>query len=113
LVRDRGEHAELRRTERRACGENDGSLPDVFSAPADVLLRVAWIVDPSGAVGRLLGVFLTDDGVGALRQRRAGEDPDRLRRSDGRAGQLAGRHALDGAGLRGAALAQVLTARAL
>src|SRR5205809_366887 len=95
VVGNRGQHAELRGTERRAGGQHDRALANVLATAPDVLFRVARIADRDMGLGRLRGVFLTDHGVGALREGRAGEDAGRLRLTNRLAGKLAGGDGLD------------------
>src|SRR6266545_1774317 len=119
IVCNRGQHAELRRTEDRAGGQHDRALANVLATAPDVLLRVARVADrdsphPPGPLsvperGSFIRILLTDHGVGALRERRAGEDTGRLRLTNRLARKLAGGDGLDD-GEVGLGLLEVRTA---
>src|SRR6266550_9212396 len=105
IVRDRRQHTELRRAERRAGGQDDGAFANVLAAAPDVLLRVAPIADrdvphPPGPLsvperGSFIRILLADHRVRALRQWRAGEDAGRLRLAYGLPRKLPGCDRLD------------------
>src|SRR4029077_10879062 len=66
IVDDRCQHAELRRAECGAGGQDDSAFANILAAAPDVLLRVARVADRDSAIRGLRGVFLADHGVGAL-----------------------------------------------
>src|SRR6266508_6620388 len=119
IVCNRGQHAELRRTEDRAGGQHDRALANVLATAPDVLLRVARVADrdsphPPGPLsvperGSFIRILLTDHGVGGTRERRAGEDTGRLRLTNRLARKLAGGDGLDD-GEVGLGLLEVRTA---
>ena len=91
--RQRGEHAELRRPQRPACGKHRGSAPDVLPGLAQVHPDVAVLHDGDG-LPPLVGVLLPDHAVRPVGHGGAGEDPGRFAGADAAGGEGAGRDLL-------------------
>ena len=74
---ERGEHAERRRAQRHSRREHRGPAPDVLAHTPEVDADVA-VAHDRHRLGALVGVLLPHDRVGAIWERRAGEDSGAL-----------------------------------
>ena len=95
-VGDRCQDAELSRAKRRAGAEHDGIFADVLSAIPHVLACITSSDHgdvPARRVG--FGILLANDGIGASRQRCAGEDARHLSGADRLRGEAASGDRLD------------------
>jgi hypothetical protein len=74
---ERGEHPERRRAQCHSLRKHRGAAPDILAHAPEVDADVA-VAHDRHRLGTLVGVLLPHHGVGAVGQRRAGEDPGAL-----------------------------------
>ena len=92
---ERSQHAEVGRAEAHAGFDHGIATAHVFAGLANVLTDAMLGVDADLAVGGRLGLFLHDDGVGAVRDQRAGHDAYALPRSAAAGERSSGKSAAD------------------
>src|SRR5205823_14471626 len=88
------QHTRLRRSNRLSLGNDAIALSDVFALRPNVRTLLLFLEDLH-RVRLVLRVFNLQYGIGALRKRRAGHDPDRLALPDRLGWKCPGRDVLD------------------